>query len=59
MRSDRFKQIQHSKTSKVDEMLIKRYATKMSRREDAGLEPVPKKIKPSKNPLKTDDLEDL
>jgi len=43
LKADRFKQEQHSKASKVDEMLIKRYATKQARRETKGLEPVQKK----------------
>jgi hypothetical protein len=59
LRSDRFKQIQHSKTSKTDEKLIKRYAGRMAFRETQGLEPVQKKAKTTNNTLKEECLEDL
>jgi len=45
LKADRFKEQKAEKTSKVDEKLVKRYATKMTRREEKGLEPVPKKAK--------------
>lgn len=59
LRADRFKQIQHSKTSKTEQVLVKRLASKMQNRERMGLEPVPKKQKTTANPLNQTDLEDL
>ena len=63
LKANRFKEEEHARTSKVDEKLIKRYARKQTIRESAGLQPIPKRVKPTNRTYdETDDfggLEDI
>ena len=56
LKENRFKEIENSRKSKVDELLIKRLQDKMNRKEAAGLDPLPQK---KRKVTEDDDLEDL
>ena len=58
LRADRFAAEKAEKTSMGEDKLIKRFAKRMERREEAGLAPIPKKIKPSNRKM-DDGLDDL
>lgn len=64
LKANRFKEILDSKTSKTEEVLIKRYMATMARKEAAGLAPVQKRQKVSNRVVREDEqyggeLEDI
>ena len=60
LKADRFKEIEHARTSKTEQVLIKRLSNTMERKAAAGMDPGPqKKRKATEDELYGGELEDV